>query len=59
MNNLFQSLQNQQMNNVLNNPQLNQVLKLIKQSGKSPKELFYDKAKEMGVDPDSILNKLR
>lgn len=40
------------------NPRLNQVIQMINMSGKSPKELFYMYAQQMGVDPNSILNSL-
>jgi len=56
---LFQQMNNQRMNNIMNNPQLNQVMDFIKQSGKSPKDLFYEECNKRGVDPDMILNKLR
>lgn len=58
-NNLFNQLNNQQTNNFNMNPRIQQIMNLIKQSGMSPKDLFYAKAKEMGVDPNSILNQLK
>lgn len=42
-----------------NNPQIANILKEIKESGKSPKDLFYEKAKQMGVDPDEALKTLQ
>lgn len=42
-----------------NNPQIREILKEINESGMSAEELFYKKAKEKGVDPDSILNQLK
>ena len=39
------------------NPNLKMVLDMTR--GKSPKDLFYEKAREMGVNPDDILNQLR
>ena len=45
------------MNNV-NIKQLIQVLQYIQNSGMSAKDLFYQKAKEMGVNPDDILKML-
>ncbi len=51
-------------NNILmqmlrNNPQFKNVLNEIEKSGKTPKDLFYEKAKEMGVDPNEILKTLQ
>ena len=40
------------------NPQLKSVMDMTS-SGKSPKDLFYEKAQEMGVDPETILSQLR
>ena len=59
MNQLFQEMNNKNVSNMFNNPQLQSVIKLVKDSGKSPKDLFYQKANEMGVDPNTILQKLR
>ena len=41
------------------NPQLREALELAKNSGGSPKEAFYKRAEELGVDPDDILNMLK
>lgn len=41
------------------NPQLKEVMDMIRNSGKSPKDLFYDECKKRGVDPDTILNQLK
>ena len=40
------------------NPQLKEIMDMMN-SGKSPKDLFYEKANQMGVDPETILNQLR
>lgn len=40
------------------NPQLKEILELTS-SGKSYKDLFYEKAEQMGVDPEMILRQLR
>lgn len=42
-----------------NNPQLQSVMNLINNSNKSPKDLFYEKANEMGVDPDEFIRQLQ
>lgn len=41
------------------NPQMKQVMNLINESGGDPKTAFYNKAKQMGVNPDDILNMLK
>lgn len=41
------------------NPQLKQVMDMVQQSGKSPKDLFYEMAKQKGINPDDILNQLK
>lgn len=59
---MYKSMSNPNaMLNILmnNNPQMKSVMDMIKKSGKSPKDLFYEKANEMGVDPESILSQLR
>lgn len=45
------------MNNV-DIKQLVQVLQDVQNSGMSARDLFYQKAKEMGVNPDDILKML-
>ena len=40
------------------NPQLKEIMNMM-QSGKSPKDLFYEKANEMGVDPNMIISQLQ
>ena len=57
MNNLYQQMQSQQIqNNLTNNPQIQQVMNLVKASNMTPKEYFYMLAKQKGVDPNSILS---
>lgn len=47
----------QMLNNMVqNNPQIKQAIDLINNSGKSPKDLFYEMAKQKGVDPNQILS---
>lgn len=47
----------QMLNNVIqNNPDAKQAMDMLRNSGKSPKDFFYDAAKQKGVDPNSILN---
>ena len=47
------------MNMAQQNPQLKQILTTINSSGKSPKELFYEVAKQKGIDPNQIINMLQ
>lgn len=49
---MLQSMVNQ-------NPQMQQVMNLIRQSGGDPKNAFYALAKQKGIDPNQILNMLR
>lgn len=57
MNNLYQQMQSQQIqNNLTNNPQLQQVMQMVKASNMTPKQYFYTLAKQKGVDPNTILN---
>ena len=40
-----------------NDPRMKAVMDMVK--GKNPEQVFYDKCKEMGVNPDMILGMLR
>lgn len=42
-----------------NMPQYKQVMDYIQQNGGNAKEAFYSKAREMGVNPEEILNQLK
>jgi hypothetical protein len=46
-------------NMVASNPQLQNVMQLFQSSKLSPKEFFYQYAKQNGVDPDQFLNSLK
>ena len=41
------------------NPQMQGVLKMINDSGMSPKDLFIQKAKNSGMNPDEIIEQLK
>ena len=41
------------------NPQLQSILNLIQTSQKSPKDLFFEMARQRGVDPQQILHMLQ
>lgn len=56
----FATNPNQALADAINsNPQMAQLLLAMKQSGKNPKDLFYELAKQKGVDPEEILKQLR
>jgi len=62
MMNMVKGAQNPQMmlQNMINqNPQMQQIMNLVKQSGGDPKTAFYNLAKQKGIDPNQILNMLR
>ena len=42
-----------------NNPNLANVMNIIRQNGGNPKDAFYNLAKQKGVNPDEILNMLK
>ena len=42
-----------------NNPQVKNIINEINESGMTAEQLFYKKAQEKGVDPESILKQLR
>jgi hypothetical protein len=41
------------------NPQMRTILNMVQNNGRNPKDLFYDIAKQKGVNPDDILNLLK
>lgn len=60
--NAYKSTNNPQqllMNMAMNNPNIQQILNMINQSGQSPKDLFFTLANQKGINPNIILNKLR
>ena len=44
---------------IQSNPQIQNVMNLVRQNGGDPKTAFYNLAKEKGIDPDEILKMLR
>lgn len=44
---------------VSSNPQFAQVFEYVKQNGGDPKTAFYNYAKQLGVDPQMVLNTLQ
>lgn len=48
------------LNNMLrNSPQGKEIMKEVQDSGKSAKDLFYEKAKALGIDPQEVLDQLK
>ena len=59
---LFKNSKNPQeflSNYIQNNPQVQGIYNILRNSNRSPKELFYLLAKEKGIDPESILKVLK
>lgn len=47
------------INNLLqNNPQLKSIMNMIKNGG-NPKQMFFEMAKQKGIDPNTILSQLK
>jgi len=44
---------------LMQNPQMQQVMQLVQQSGGDPKTAFYKLAEQKGVDPQSVLDALK
>lgn len=42
-----------------NNPQVQQILNEVRTSGKSAKDLFFERAQQMGIDPQSVIARLQ
>ena len=42
-----------------NNPQMQEIQKMIDQNGGDPKTAFYKLAQDKGVDPNEIINALK
>lgn len=56
---LNQKLTNQIINNIIqSNPQATEIIKEMQNSGYTPKDYFYKKAEEMGVNPQDILKQI-
>ena len=48
-----------EINNLLqNNPQLKSIMNMIKNGG-NPKQMFFEMAKQKGIDPNTILSQLK
>lgn len=47
------------MNFLNQNPQVQQIMEECKNKGLTPQQLFYQKAEELGVNPDEIIKTLQ
>lgn len=47
------------LNYIKTNPQAQNIYKMLQNSNKSPKQLFYELASQKGINPDDILSMLR
>ena len=65
MNQLYQQLNNNQslkrpsqllQQQVMQNPRLQEAINLVKQNGGNAEQVFYQLAKQKGVNPQQILN---
>ena len=62
MMNLFKGANNPQQllaNMLSQSPQMRDVVQLVNNSGKTPKDVFYELARQKGVDPNEILRQLQ
>jgi beta-N-acetylglucosaminidase len=41
------------------NPQVSQVMNMLRGSGMSAKDMFYNVAQQRGINPDDIINNLK
>lgn len=60
--NVFRNSSNPQQliaNMVRQNPQVKQMMQTIQNSGKSPKDLFYQMAPQYGINPDEFVKQLK
>ena len=64
-NNLFQKFMSSSnpeqiiQNMIMKNPQLNNVMSLMRVSSMTPKQFFYYYAQQNGVDPDQFINSMQ
>ena len=64
-NNLFQKFMSSSnpeqiiQNMIMKNPQLNNVMSLMRASNMTPKQFFYYYAQQNGVDPDQFINSMQ
>ena len=50
---------NNPLNQMMNNPNFKQAMDYINANGGDPKTAFYKLAKEKGVDPEEMINKIK
>ena len=44
---------------LMSNPQLSQAFSLIRSMGGNPQTTFYNYAKQLGINPEEVLNSLK
>jgi hypothetical protein len=55
---LSSSNPNELVNNMISsNPKLQSIMQLMKSSGMTPKQFFYNYAQQQGINPDEFLRK--
>lgn len=54
---MMQMMNGNPMTMAQQNPMFNQVMQMCQ--GQNPQQIFMNKCKEMGINPDAILNELR
>ena len=42
-----------------NNPQYQEVMRLVQENGNDPKRAFYALAEQKGINPDDVINMLK
>lgn len=57
--NAYKSTNNPQqllMNMAMKNPNIQKIINMINESGQTPKDLFFQMARQKGIDPNIIIN---
>ena len=44
------------MNMAMKNPNIQKIIDMINESGQTPKDLFFQMARQKGIDPNIIIN---
>lgn len=54
-----QNPQQMLMNMMQNNPQMQSIMRDVQANGGDARALFYQRAQQMGIDPETILSQLK
>ena len=57
MNPIIDQLKNTEQNPLMQNPNYQMVMNMVK--GRDPKEVFYEECKKRNVDPNTILSQIK